>query len=211
MVCAERSGESEDRGWFAVRIEAKHFCGGAAGGEGRALRIKANGPEIGGTPSGVAVRSDGRLELAPKFTRLADGRCLLSLDRRLDSKGAPFAAGGSPQKVFRFDSNGKPTAVFDSPTSPHKPSLSIPRAPFLSALPPMARSTSFRDWREIQVFFDPKTKYIWDLALLLTARSSSLPATKARSSPLAPDGKARLFYASDEAHIRVLASTAPAI
>src|SRR5229473_1105917 len=68
-----------------------------------------------GTAHGVAVRSDGRLELAPKFTLLADADASYLWTVRLDSKGAPFAAGGSPAKVFRFDSNGKPTAVFDSP------------------------------------------------------------------------------------------------
>src|SRR6267143_3514468 len=67
-----------------------------------------------GTAHGVAVRSDGRLELAPKFTLLADADASYLWSVRVDSKGVLFAAGGSPAKVFRFDATGKPTAVFDS-------------------------------------------------------------------------------------------------
>src|SRR5882762_7498868 len=51
-----------------------------------------------GTAHGVAVRSDGRLELAPKFTLLADADASYLWSVRLDSKGVLFAAGGSPAK-----------------------------------------------------------------------------------------------------------------
>src|SRR6266704_1290580 len=67
-----------------------------------------------GSAHGVAVRSDGRLELAPKFTLLADADASYLWSVRLDPKGTLYAAGGSPAKVFRFDSNGKPAAIFDS-------------------------------------------------------------------------------------------------
>src|SRR6266487_1051346 len=67
-----------------------------------------------GTAHGVAVRSDGRLELAPKFTLLADADASYLWSVRLDPKGTLYAAGGSPAKVFRFDSNGKAAAIFDS-------------------------------------------------------------------------------------------------
>src|SRR5260370_2385733 len=62
-----------------------------------------------GTAHGVAVRSDGRLELAPKFTLLADADASFLWSLRLDPKGTLYAAGGSPAKVFRFDANVKPS------------------------------------------------------------------------------------------------------
>jgi len=40
-----------------------------------------------GTPHGVAVRSDGRLELAPKFTLMADADASYLWSLRVDSKG----------------------------------------------------------------------------------------------------------------------------
>src|SRR6266571_4719157 len=67
-----------------------------------------------GSAHGVAVRSDGRLELAPKFTLLADADASYLWSVRLDPKDTLYAAGGSPAKVFRFDSNGKPAAIFNS-------------------------------------------------------------------------------------------------
>ena len=57
-------GGVEDSGWFAVRIEAKHFCGGASGGEERAFRIKADGPQVGSIGVGEPRELGGELEAA---------------------------------------------------------------------------------------------------------------------------------------------------
>src|SRR5438309_12023797 len=75
-----------------------------------------------GTPHGVAVRSDGRLELAPKFTLIADADASYLWSLRVAPNGALYAAGGSPAKVFRLEGNGggkpaapgKPITVFES-------------------------------------------------------------------------------------------------
>src|SRR5207244_3620004 len=80
----------------------------------RRWRQSAYDEFLKGTAHGVAVRSDGRLELAPKFSLLADADASYLWSIRIDPKGTLYAAGGSPAKVFRFDSPGKPTVVFDS-------------------------------------------------------------------------------------------------
>src|SRR5437868_10594978 len=67
-----------------------------------------------GTATGVAVRSDGRLELSPRFKLISDADASYLWSTRVDSKGVLYAAGGSPAKVFRFDSNGKPSVAFES-------------------------------------------------------------------------------------------------
>jgi hypothetical protein len=67
-----------------------------------------------GTTRGIAVRSDGRLELAPKFTQLADADASYLWSVKLDSQGTPYASGGSPAKVFKLDANGKTATVFQS-------------------------------------------------------------------------------------------------
>src|SRR5256885_796153 len=67
-----------------------------------------------GTPHGVAVRSDGRLELAPKFALVADADASYLWSLRVDPKGSLYAAGGSPAKDFRFDGTRLPAA----PTKP---------------------------------------------------------------------------------------------
>src|SRR5215467_6241778 len=67
-----------------------------------------------GATHGIAVRSDGRLELAPKFTQLADADASYLWAVKLDSKGTLYASGGSPAKVFKLNASGKAETVFES-------------------------------------------------------------------------------------------------
>src|SRR3989475_4558002 len=158
-----------------------------------------------GTAHGVAVRSDGRLELAPKFTLLADADASYLWSVRLDSKGTLFAAGGSPAKVFRFDSNGKPTAVFDSADLSAQTIAFDSKGTLFVGTSPDGKVYKISATGEKSVFFDPKTKYIWDLAFAPDGTLFVATGDKGQVFAVAPDGKGELFYASDEAHIRVLA------
>src|SRR6266851_417146 len=117
-----------------------------------------------GTAHGVAVRSDGRLELAPKFTLLADADASYLWSIRLDPKGTLYAAGGSPAKVFRFDSNGKPAVVFDSTDLSAQAIAFDSRGTLYVGTSPDGKVYRVSPSGEKSVFFDPKTKYIWDLA-----------------------------------------------
>jgi len=158
-----------------------------------------------GTAHGVGVRSDGRLELAPRFTLLADADASYLWSVRLDSKGVLFAAGGSPAKVFRFDSNGKPTVVFDSTDLSAQAIAFSSNGTLYVATSPDGKVYKISATGEKSVFFDPKTKYIWDLAFAPDGTLYVATGDKGQVFAVAPDGKGELFYASDEAHIRVLA------
>src|SRR5712691_6590715 len=118
-----------------------------------------------GTAHGVAVRSDGRLELAPKFTLLADADASYLWSLRVDPKGTLYAAGGSPAKVFRFDgSSGKPTTVFESTDLVAQAIAFDAKGMLYVATSPDGKVYRVSASGEKAVFFDPKTKYIWDLA-----------------------------------------------
>src|SRR5258708_20895370 len=67
-----------------------------------------------GKAEGVAVRSDGHVELAPKSSLLADADASYLWSLKTDANGVLFAGGGSPAKVFRFEGGGKPKIVFES-------------------------------------------------------------------------------------------------
>jgi outer membrane protein assembly factor BamB len=158
-----------------------------------------------GTAHGVAVRSDGRLELAPKFTLLADADASYLWSVRLDPKGALYASGGSPAKVFRFDSNGKPVVVFDSTDLSAQAIAFDSKGTLFVGTSPDGKVYKVSASGEKSVFFDPKTKYIWDLAFASDGTLYVATGDKGQLFAVAPDGKGEPFYSSDEAHIRVLA------
>ena len=158
-----------------------------------------------GTAHGVAVRSDGRLELAPKVTLLADADTSYLWSVRLDPKGTLYAAGGSPAKVFRFDSNGKPAVFFDSTDLSAQAIVFDSQGALYVGTSPDGKVYRVTPSGEKSVFFDPKTKYIWDLAFSPDGTLYVATGDKGQVFAVAPDGKGELFYSSDEAHIRVLA------
>jgi len=158
-----------------------------------------------GTAHGVAVRSDGRLELAPKFTLLADADASYLWSIRLDPKGTLYAAGGSPAKVFRFDSSGKPAVAFDSTDLNAQAIAFDSKGSLYVGTSPDGKVYRVSASGEKSVFFDPKTKYIWDLAFAPDGTLYVATGDKGQVFAVAPDGKGELFYSSDEAHIKVLA------
>jgi outer membrane protein assembly factor BamB/flavin-binding protein dodecin len=158
-----------------------------------------------GSAHGVAVRSDGRLELAPKFTLLADADASYLWSVRLDSKGTLYAAGGSPAKVFRFDSNGKPTVVFDSTDLSAQAIAFDSKGTLYVGTSPDGKVFKISSSGEKSLFFDPKTKYIWDLAFGSDGTLYVATGDKGQVFAVYPDGQSELFYSSDEAHIRILA------
>ena len=159
-----------------------------------------------GNPHGVAVRSDGRLELAPKFTHIADADASYLWSLRVDPKGALYAAGGSPAKVFRFDgSGGKPVTVFESTDLVAQAIAFDAKGTLYVATSPDGKVYRVSPSGDKAVFFDPKTKYIWDLSFALDGTLYVATGDKGQIFAVSPDGKGELFYSSDEAHIRVLA------
>jgi len=159
-----------------------------------------------GTPHGIAVRSDGRLELAPKFTLIADADASYLWSLRVDPHGVLYAAGGSPAKVFRFDgSGGPPATVFQSTELVAQTITFDAKGALYVATSPDGKVYRISASGEKTVFFDPKTKYIWDLAFAPDGTLFVATGDKGQIFAVTPDGKSELFYASDEAHIRVLA------
>ena len=66
----------------------------------RRWRISTYEEFLKGTAHGVAVRSDGRLELAPKFSLIADADASYLWSLRTDPKGVLYAAGRLARKSF---------------------------------------------------------------------------------------------------------------
>ncbi len=158
-----------------------------------------------GNSNGVTVRSDGRLELSPKFTLLADADASFLWTLRTDPKGVLYAGGGSPAKVFRFDASGKPATAFESTDLSVQAIAFDTKGTLYVGTNPDGKVYRVSAAGEKSVFFDPKTKYIWDLAFAPDGTLYVATGDKGQIFAVSPDGKSELFYASDEAHIRVLA------
>ena len=158
-----------------------------------------------GNAKGVAVRSDGHLELAPKFTLVADADASYLWSLRTDPSGALYAGGGSPAKVFRFDSGGKPKTVFEATELLAQCIAFDAKGALYVGTSPDGKVYKVSANGEKSVFFEPKTKYIWDLTFGPDGTLYVATGDKGQIYAVPPDGKGELYYASDEAHIKVLA------
>ena len=179
-----------------------------------------------GTAKGVAITSAGSLELAPAFKAVYTTPSTYIWSIAADGEGNVFAAAGSPARVYRVTPDGKSSLVFApaelevqalvvdtsgvlyAATSPDGKVYKIERAGKDGKKSSPAASEgkieldpSFMS----SVFFDPKTKYIWDLAL--DPKGQLYVATGDHGQIFRADrkGASSVFFKSDEAHIRVLA------
>jgi len=136
-----------------------------------------------GTPHGVAVRSDGRLELAAEI--YADRRCgrILSLVSARRFEGALYAAAG-PGKGFRFEGStaGKPTTVFESTDLVAQAIAFDSKGVLYVATSPDGKVYRVSPSGEKTVFFDPNRNTSGISLLARTALSSSQPAIRGKFS-----------------------------
>ncbi len=158
-----------------------------------------------GTAKGVALRSDGRLFLAPRFAEFADANLAFLLQVRADSKGNLYAAGGSNAKVIRLDPAGKATTVFESMELAAQALAVDPAGNLYVGTSPDGKVYKVTPAGQSSILFDPKTKYIWDLAVDKDGSVYVATGDTGQIFVVAPDGKGQLFYSSQETHIRSLA------
>src|SRR5580692_1942517 len=66
-----------------------------------------------GTATGVAIRSEGGLELAPTFKSLYATPSTYIWSIASDDAGNVYVAAGAPARVYRITSDGKATVIFE--------------------------------------------------------------------------------------------------
>ena len=201
-----------------------------------------------GTSNGVALRSDGTLELAPAFRPLYTTPSSYIWAIAADAQGNVYAAAGSPARVYRITPQGSATLIFEpqelqvqaliadrqgtlyaatspdgkiyrialKPTSPAQVGRqkgTASEAPPTSTeaanpAPPVARPSGEGpplDSNYVSsVFFDPKTKYIWDMAIDQEGRLYAATGDHGEIYRVEKNGQGSVFFKSDEVHIRVL-------
>jgi hypothetical protein len=179
---------------------------------------------IKGTTQGVAIRSTGGLELAPAFKLLATTPSAFIWSIAADREGIVYAAAGSPARVYRITPDGKSSVIFE-PQELQVQALAVDKtgAIFAATNPdgkiyklehrsaqnkkPAAGEKSSNvnpEWSSA-VYFDPGTKYIWNLALDEAGNLYAATGDQGQIFRVTPKGEHSLFFKSDESHIRVLA------
>jgi len=157
-----------------------------------------------GTAKGVAIRSDGKLGVAPKFDSFSDPDLAYAWALRLDSHGRLYAAGGSDAKVVRFDDAGKATTVFESTELAAQAIAFDSKDNLYVGTSPDGKVYQVTPDGKKSVFFEPKTKYIWALAVDPHGDLFVATGDTGEVFIVPPDGKGKLFYQSRERHARSL-------
>jgi sugar lactone lactonase YvrE len=177
---------------------------------------------VKGTPKGVALRSSGGLELAPAFKTVATLPSTYVWSIASDAAGNIYAAAGSPARVYRITPDGRSSTIFE-PQELQVQSLLVDKsgAVYAATAPdgkvykiasnavsgkpkknePIAAEPSW----SAAPYFDPETKYIWDIALDNAGNLYVATGDRGEIFKVTPNGQHSLFFKSDEVHIRVLA------
>ena len=173
---------------------------------------------VKGTPKGVALRSTGGLELAPAFKTLATLPSTYVWAIASDAAGSIYAATASPARVYRITPDGQSATIFE-PQELQVQALVVDKngTVFAATAPDgkvyriepskgttAAKSDPKASWNAT-AYFDPGTKYIWDITLDSSGTLYVATGDHGEIYKVTANGQHTVFFKSDEVHIRVLA------
>src|ERR1035438_4494183 len=172
-----------------------------------------------GTAKGIALRSQGGLELAPAFKALATTPSTYIWSIASDSAGNIYAAAGSPARVYRITPDGQIATIFE-PQELQVQALVVYKNSDKSNIVYAATAPDGKVYRlesakgakadakaswSATPYFDPKSKYIWDMVLDNAGALYVATGDHGEIYKVSANGQHSLFFKSDEVHIRVLA------
>jgi WD40 repeat protein len=194
-----------------------------------------------GTSNGVAISSDGRLQLAPSLKSIYTSPSTYLWQVVSDAQGNAFLGAGSPARVYRVTADGKSTVIFEakelqvqalaidqdgtiyaatSPDGrvyklePNMPSVEKKKGKKEKVEAGQETTNAGAPGAEVtyrsSVFYDPKTKYIWDIELDPAGPLYVATGDHGEIYKVEKNGEGSLFFKSDEAHIRSLTLVKPA-
>ena len=157
-----------------------------------------------GVADRVSLRSDGRIELAPRFEQVYDAPAAYLWALAQDSKGNLYAGGGPGARVFRIAPGGNASKFFETEALEIQ-ALAVDRADNLyAATSPDSRIYKIDPSGKTALFVDPKVKYVWAMAFNSAGDLFLATGDKGEVLRVNPSGRAQPFFKTDEWHIRSL-------
>src|SRR6202795_4029923 len=185
-----------------------------------------------GTAKGIALRSEGGLELAPAFKALATTPSTYIWSIASDSGGNIYAAAGSPARVYRITPDGQSATIFEAQELQVQALVVDKKGIVYAATAPdgkvyrldpgrldpgrldpgrvgpakgaAVKAGGNASWSATP-YFDPGSKYIWDIVLDHAGALYVATGDHGEIYKVSSNGQHSLFFKSDEVHIRVLA------
>jgi hypothetical protein len=166
-----------------------------------------------GTLTRLSLSSEGRLMPAPVVKELFDASATFLWTVARDSKGNIYAGGGgvggSKAKLIQIDPGGNAKTLAELEGLAIQ-AIAIDRQDRVYA----ATSPDGKVYRvdaasgKADVFYDPKTKYIWSLAFAKSGDLFVATGDQGEIHRVTPAGAGSVFYKTEEAHARSLAMDA---
>src|SRR6202140_4377739 len=164
-----------------------------------------------GTANGIALRSEGGLELAPAFKALATTPSTYIWSIASDSGGNIYAAAGSPARVYRITPDGQSATIFE-PQELQVQALVVDKKGIVyAATAPDGKvyrleetkaasaKAGAKSWRATP-YLDPRSKCIWDIVLDNSRALYVATGDHREIYKVSPNGQHALFFKSDEVH-----------
>ena len=168
-----------------------------------------------GTAKGIALRSEGGLELAPAFKALATTPSTYIWSIASDAAGNVYAAAGSPARVYCITPDGQSTTIFEPQELQVQALVAGKNGIVYAATSPDGKIYRLEETKGAKAggktswsatpYFDPGSKYIWDIVLDHAGALYVATGDHGEIYKVAVNGQHSLFFKSDEVHIRVLA------
>jgi hypothetical protein len=159
----------------------------------------------------LALRSDGRVMLAPAVKELFDPSVSYLWAAARDSKGTVYTGGGSPggtvAKVYGVNAQGQGRVVGEVPGLQIQAVAVDSRDQVYVATAPDGKVYKLGADGKAAVFYDPRAKYIWALAFSPAGDLYVGTGDRGEIHKVTAAGAGSIFFKADDENIRSLAVT----
>lgn len=177
-------------------------------GEPQVWSVNSRADVLKGDANGVSINDTGGITLAPKLTEVFKTEQSYVWSSAVDAQGNFYLGTGADGKVFKVDTAGKGTLLYDS-AELNVSAIALGRSGEIYAGTSPEGKVYRIDAGKAEVYFDPKEKYIWSLAVmsdgsLAVGTGESGKIYRVRTANATPESS--LLFDTSETHIITLAT-----